>query len=298
MDITQMRYFMGVCEAGSMSAAAQKLHLSQQGLSLSLRRLEEELGCALFVRRPNGVELTEAGRLFFCEATEILKHVDRIQNFFSQRTYKDGKFLVHCSVADSLLPRLPAKLQQLLITGDEEYNVLLSEGYSSECVERLNTDDSVFAIVYGDWDKSKYDVTLLDYVEQVFIVNREHPWAVKDSISLKELDGVPLCVSDERSKPRQELKKMFDDAGAKLNVSFTCNRPRVTLDLVSNNPALIARTIADEIKPQDLEKIKVLQLEDMPFIIKVNLLSKKNRKLNIQERYFKRLVLDSYKNAV
>lgn len=296
MDIVQIRYFIRICEAGSIAKAAEQLHLSQQGLSLSIRRLERELQYVLFSRKSTGVELTEEGKLFYSEATEILKHVDRIYGI-SNKTDKSGKYIIKCSVADSLIVRLPTRLQRLLISGNDEYSILLLEGYSSECVARLDNNESVFAIVYGDWDMSKYDVTRLDRVKQVWIVNREHPWAERDSISLADLDGVPICVSDERSKPRQELDQMFADFGVKMNVAYVCNRPRVTVDLVSNNPSLIARTIAGEVTERDLEKIKVLELDDVPFETTVSIVSKKDHKLSIQERYFKHLVLDAYSNG-
>ena len=48
MEINQMKYFLEVCNCGSMAKAAEKLHITQQGISIGLRRLESELGCNLF----------------------------------------------------------------------------------------------------------------------------------------------------------------------------------------------------------------------------------------------------------
>lgn len=58
MEINQIRYYIEVCNVGSMSKAAEKLHMSQQGLSLAIRRLEAELGCDLFYRKSSGLVLT------------------------------------------------------------------------------------------------------------------------------------------------------------------------------------------------------------------------------------------------
>ena len=46
MEINQIRYYIEVCSCGSISRAAEKLHMSQQGLSMAIRRLETELGCS------------------------------------------------------------------------------------------------------------------------------------------------------------------------------------------------------------------------------------------------------------
>ncbi len=61
MDINQILYFIEVCNTGNISKAAEKLHLSQQGLSASIRRLELELGANLFYRKANNIVLTETG---------------------------------------------------------------------------------------------------------------------------------------------------------------------------------------------------------------------------------------------
>ena len=63
MDADQKRYFSTLCAVGNITQAARELYLSRQGLSKSMKGLEEELGTALFVRGKKGVEPTEAGRI-------------------------------------------------------------------------------------------------------------------------------------------------------------------------------------------------------------------------------------------
>src|SRR5919204_2727791 len=64
MTLQQLTYFLAAAEHGSFSAAAQELFMAQPSLSEQIRRLEAELGVALFARIGRGLELTEAGRLF------------------------------------------------------------------------------------------------------------------------------------------------------------------------------------------------------------------------------------------
>src|SRR4051812_22882704 len=72
MTLQQLSYFLAAAGHGSFSAAAEALHLAQPSLSEQIRRLEAELGVALFVRAGRGVELTEAGRLFQPHAERTL----------------------------------------------------------------------------------------------------------------------------------------------------------------------------------------------------------------------------------
>ena len=64
MTLQQLTYFLAAAEHGSFSAAAESLFMAQPSLSEQIRRLEAELGVALFARGGRGLELTEAGRLF------------------------------------------------------------------------------------------------------------------------------------------------------------------------------------------------------------------------------------------
>ena len=71
MNFQNLQYFLTVAEEGSMTRAAERLFVSQQALSNHITRLEEEVGCRLFTRKPN-LELTYAGKYFQKSAARIL----------------------------------------------------------------------------------------------------------------------------------------------------------------------------------------------------------------------------------
>lgn len=71
-----MQYFCAVAEQGQISRAARVLNIAQPPLSQRMRELEEELGCALFLREGRSIRLTPAGELFHRRAREILRSVE------------------------------------------------------------------------------------------------------------------------------------------------------------------------------------------------------------------------------
>lgn len=71
MTIQQVQYFLAAARLGNISRAAEALFVSQPALSLQIKHLEEELGCELFQREPQGVSLTDAGQVFFREAGKM-----------------------------------------------------------------------------------------------------------------------------------------------------------------------------------------------------------------------------------
>ena len=75
MEFRQLEYFVAVAEERHFTKAAQRMMVSQSGLSASVRALERELGAALFTRTTRSVELTGAGRALLAEATRTLAGV-------------------------------------------------------------------------------------------------------------------------------------------------------------------------------------------------------------------------------
>lgn len=78
MELRHLRYFATVVEAGSLTAAAAQLHMSQPPLSVAVAKLERELGVSLLVRTPRGVEPTSAGRYLLDASSRILGDVDDV----------------------------------------------------------------------------------------------------------------------------------------------------------------------------------------------------------------------------
>jgi DNA-binding transcriptional LysR family regulator len=72
MDLRTLRSFVAVVEDGSFSATAERLHIAQPALSLQVKKLEEELGCALLQRLPRGVLPTPPGLRLLGHARDLL----------------------------------------------------------------------------------------------------------------------------------------------------------------------------------------------------------------------------------
>ena len=72
MSLTQIEYFVAVAEAGQLTRAAERLHVSQPPLTRQIKSLEEELGAPLFRRTRLGMELLPAGDTFLAHARRVL----------------------------------------------------------------------------------------------------------------------------------------------------------------------------------------------------------------------------------
>ena len=85
MELRVLKYFLTLCEMGSITAAAKKLNMTQPALSRQMQSLEEELGDQLFIREKKGIVLTDAGFYLSKRAMDILNMADRTILEFPQK---------------------------------------------------------------------------------------------------------------------------------------------------------------------------------------------------------------------
>jgi DNA-binding transcriptional LysR family regulator len=80
MELYQLRSFVAVAEAGHLTRASEKLHVSQPAVSGQIKALEDELELALFDRTPSGMELTFAGQRLLADAEKVLASAQVLRN--------------------------------------------------------------------------------------------------------------------------------------------------------------------------------------------------------------------------
>ena len=115
MRTEYLDYFVKVVEIGTISAAAELLYISPQGLSQAIQQLEKELGAVLFCREGSKLHLTAAGSEAYELANKILRASDALQQRMNSyrasgaHTEKDELFL--CSAPLPTLTFLPAGIR-------------------------------------------------------------------------------------------------------------------------------------------------------------------------------------------
>lgn len=145
MNFKQLYNFTVIAETGSISAAAQKLGLSQPPLSRQLLQLEELLGTPLLKRGAHGIELTGAGQLLYYRAKDILSMLDTTE--LEVRSYSgglSGTLKIGCiSSSGILMTRLMTEFinKYPLVTVD------LYEGNTYETIEKLKNGFIECAII-------------------------------------------------------------------------------------------------------------------------------------------------------
>jgi LysR family transcriptional regulator, benzoate and cis,cis-muconate-responsive activator of ben and cat genes len=135
MEIRQLRYFVAVARERNFTLAAARLHIAQPPLSRQIQLLEEELGVVL-IERSRPLRLTEAGRLFREQATQLLERLDQLVTATRRVGAQRKSVLAIGFVASTLygnLPRLVRKLRERL----PDVEIQLVEMFSMQQLEAL-----------------------------------------------------------------------------------------------------------------------------------------------------------------
>ena len=140
MELRHLRYFIVVAEEGHVTRAAQRLGMQQPPLSQQIRALERELGVQLFRRKPRGVELTDAGKVFLERSREILDDVDRAFAT-TRRTARgeQGRVVVGFTSSAPFHPFVPRVIRSFREMSPL-VSLILEESGSSELVQGLHNE--------------------------------------------------------------------------------------------------------------------------------------------------------------
>jgi LysR family nitrogen assimilation transcriptional regulator len=149
MELRQLRYFVGISEAGSLLKAAARLHIAQPALGQQMAALEQELGAKLFDRSSRGMTLTEAGKTFLEHARLVLADVERARGAVRESAAVpsgDVAIGLPTTVAQvATVPILKACRQQL-----PNVHLKLVEAYSGFVHEWLLSGRLDVALLFGD----------------------------------------------------------------------------------------------------------------------------------------------------
>lgn len=149
MEIRQLRYFVGVVEAGSLLKASSRLHVAQPALGQQMAALEDELGSRLFARTSRGMSLTEAGRTFLEHAKVVLADIERARAAMRESAGSPrGEVVVGLPTTIALAATVP--LVRACRERLPDVRLKIIEAYSGFIREWLQSGRLDLAFLYGE----------------------------------------------------------------------------------------------------------------------------------------------------
>ena len=221
MEIRVLRYFLTVARVGSITGAANYLHLTQPTLSRQLQDLERELGQKLLVRTNHNVTLTPEGMILRKRAEEILDMVNKTEKEFS--SLKDeisGEIFIGSGETSSI--RCVAQVIKEIQVEYPNIKFNLYSGNAIDVTEKLDKGLLDFGILIQPTDISKYEyLSLKSYDTWGLVMRQDSPYAKKDFITIDDLVKLPLIASrqvDKITNSTNEYLEWFGDNRKNLNI--------------------------------------------------------------------------------
>ena len=226
MELRVLRYFLGVAREGSMTGAAQRLHVTQPTLSRQLQDLEEELGQKLFLRGSHSVTLTREGMLLRKRAEEILEMVQKTKSEFDSM----GETVagdVHVGGGETEAMRRIARVIREIQSEYPGIRFHLYSGNAEDVMERLDKGMLDFGVLIQPVKIEKYDfVNLPDKDVWGIVMRKDFPLSRKKRIRKEDLFGVPLICSRQvvqRFSQKNAWSDWFGGEGTQWNFVATYN---------------------------------------------------------------------------
>lgn len=226
MDIRVLKYFLAVAREGSITNAANVLHLTQPTLSKQLKELEIELGQKLFIRGQYNVSLTQEGVILRKRAEEIVDMLEKTQRELSYRKYTiSGDIYIGCGETDSM--HYIAKIFKEIHNDYPEIKFHVNSGNAPDISERLDKGLLDFGLFVAPVDLNKYEYAKLPaYDTWGIIIRKDDKLASKEYFTIEDILKIPILASRQFVKYKtasEEFLNWFGEDLDKLNILGTYN---------------------------------------------------------------------------
>lgn len=237
MNLHHLKVFWVVSQAGSISAGAQQLHISQPAVTREIRDLEQSLGLTLFDRLPRGIRLTEGGQRLqhFAERIFTLEHAaERELLNFAQLHHGEINLAASNTIGTYWLPAVLTRFRQkhpgirlqLLISNTQGILQQLDDGLIS------------LGFVEGTFSPGRYHNQLLQDDCLLPVVSPKHPLAKARRLRLAHLQQHDLYLRESGSGSRISVEQLYQQHGLEAQPSIVVTSSEALKQLISEGQGI------------------------------------------------------------
>ena len=259
----QYRYFYEVARQGSIKAAADKLYISQPSLTTAIKKLEEQLGTDLFIRKSKGVELTEYGWVYFRYVQEVQeKHTQMIHQLSDMKLRSGGK--VKLGVGEAWWKCFAAKAVEDFAKHYPSSSMHIEFGNGLSMLHHLVNDDIDLFIGHEiNGINNRYRVRFIPLFQEreAWYVRPNHPLLDKDDLEQSAEDYPLLKVTPDHARHgdvlTEEGAELFTVAAQETRVIYELDSLSASIDMVKMSNAIMPYTskIAELLREEGLEQL-------------------------------------------
>lgn len=209
INLRDLTHFVAIAEHRQIGLAAVQIGLTQPALTKSLQRLEQVLGTPLFVRRRQGLMLTQAGDRLLTRARNLVRTVDDINREITEFADGDSGHL-SIGVGPTMMASLLLKITNRILSDSPNVTLKISTALNHALFDMLRRGE-LDLVVCGLHEETPPDMhqERLMQDEMLVVANRKHPLARKRLVTLQDLSSEKWVLSPHKVLARQWLEDRF-----------------------------------------------------------------------------------------
>ncbi len=260
-----LKVFVTVIEQKNFSRAGDILNLSQPGVSLHIRNLENELGTKLIYRSPKQVQITEPGKILYRHAKQMLNHYETAKreiNEFNNVVSGTMKIGASFTIGEYYLPKVLAEFAAQYPMVDIQ--IIISN--SNDVIQGIRSNKLDIGLIEGETDYKDIDVRPFMNDEMIVVVPPVHPLSQMDLIEGNMLQNQTWVLREQGSGTRTYSDKLLSslELNIKKTFIFTSIQGVKEAVMAGLGIALLSRlTVRKELKSNEL---KTFHLKNEPLI--------------------------------
>ena len=243
LSLQQLRCFCAALELGSFTAAAEALRVSQPAVAEQIRKLEQALGAALFLRAGRGVVATDAGRAFAEHASRSLRAVEDAADSVGELTALRGGTVAVGIFGGPSAWRVD-ELVATFLSRHPNVSVRLVGRNTSAIVECVRRGELEAGVVLLPIDDDKLDVRPIVRDEVLYV--SASPERTRQPATIEQLAATPLVFYDAESADNDPIRRQLAERGQAIGVRL---QPKVEVELKDIALRLVAAGIGDTYLP-------------------------------------------------
>ncbi|MGE0763709.1 MAG: LysR family transcriptional regulator [Bdellovibrionales bacterium] len=294
MNLQQLSTFCTVMAEGSMTAAAEKLFLTQPAVSQQIRNLEEELGTELLVRGVRQVKATLQGQILFDYAKRIL-HLTQQAQVAIQAMSQEVSGHLRVGTLNSLGLYLVSPIIGMFLKHNAKLRIKLSYGSAEKIMSEMrnNAVDVVilpemkaeYGIEFPDWEKR------LLFKDELWLAGSGRDTSLPSSIEFKQYTAKPIVsFTDHYPVFRAQLDRKIAESKTVINPVFETENVGTLKRAIESGLGwgfLPSHAIKKQVRAG---RIAQIQVDDLKYAVNVNLYYRKDASTQqMHETFFQAL---------
>lgn len=257
MNIDHLRYFLVLSQEMHYSRAAQRLNISQSGLSHAMAALEQELGVPLFQKSGRGITLGRYGTALLPQAQQIVALADSCLRQFQM--LREGVGTLRLRTIPLLIVPTVTQLCRQFKEENPGCDFEFATGMSSQVCQAVLQGEADVGFCSKIFPDPQLDYVSIQRRAMVAAVPLDHPLAAQDTVTLAETLPYPHVTYSWLSGQRDPVDRLFAPVRDRWRIAYQVEDANFIMELVAQGFGI---TVLPDTPPVHRRDVKILPLTD------------------------------------